>query len=240
MIGAGPAVPEEAQPRTRQIIPRPARYRRGGPPPWASSRVFDQLRLAEVRDALGELSADRGELSRDAGGVVRAPGSLDAAVLVPLFEEAGEVRVVLTRRAADLHRHRSEVAFPGGMIDPGEHARHAALREAHEEIGLDPLAVEVLAELPATRTSSSASRITPYVGALSERPLLAPNAAEVERVLDVTLRHLADGGVYRQELWRLPGGNGEQRMDLFELEEDTIWGATARILFNLLSVISGK
>ncbi len=161
-------------------------------------------------------------------------------MLVPLFEEAGEVRVVLTRRAANLHRHRSEVAFPGGMMEPGEDAREAALREAHEEIGLDPLAVEIIAELPAASTSSSASWIAPFVGVLAGRPLLEPNESEVERVIDVALRHLASDGVYTEEVWCLPGEGGEHHMDLFELEEETVWGATARILANLLSVISGK
>ena len=183
--------------------------------------------------SVASLDSEQAQHSGDTGLQV-------AAVLVALFEEAGAVRVVLTRRSAGLRRHGSEVAFPGGMLEPGERPRDAALREAYEEIGLDPGAVEVVAELPVTRTASSASEIVPFVGALGARPQFTPNSSEVERVFDVALGHLASESVYRQEIWGLPGHDGGHRMHLFELEDEMIWGATARILVSLLALISGQ
>ena len=162
----------------------------------------------------------------------------EAGVLVPLFEEAGETRVVLTRRAAHLRSHTGQVAFPGGRLEPGEDAVAGALREAHEEIGLDPGEVEVLGQLAPLATVSSGSRIMPFVGALARRPHLSPNPAEVARIFDVSLAELVSDGIYREERWDLPG-QGDRPMHFFELEDETIWGATARILMELLELVVG-
>jgi 8-oxo-dGTP pyrophosphatase MutT (NUDIX family) len=160
----------------------------------------------------------------------------EAGVLVPLFEEAGETRVILTRRAAHLRSHTGQVAFPGGRLEPGEDAVAGALREAHEEIGLDPGEVEVLGQLAPLATVSSGSRITPFVGALARRPLLSPNPAEVARIFDVSLARLLTDQVYREERWDLPGQD-DRPMHFFELEGETIWGATARVLTELLELV---
>jgi 8-oxo-dGTP pyrophosphatase MutT (NUDIX family) len=162
----------------------------------------------------------------------------EAGVLVPLFEEAGEITVILTRRAAHLRSHTGQVAFPGGRLEAGEEPVAGALREAHEEIGLDPDQVEVLGELAPLATVSSGSRITPFVGALPWRPQVSPNPAEVARVFDVSLAELLADGVYREERWDLPG-QGDRPMHFFELEDETVWGATARILTELLELVVG-
>jgi 8-oxo-dGTP pyrophosphatase MutT (NUDIX family) len=168
-----------------------------------------------------------------AGGL---PGDArPAAVLCAAFEEQGAARVVLTRRSSLLRSHTGEVSFPGGRLDDGEAPLAAALREATEEVGLDPAAVEILGQLSPCSTLVSRSVITPFVGALQGRPSLQPNPAEVERAFDVALSELTADGVYRAELWGLPGGWRE--MHLFELEEDTVWGATARMLRELLDLI---
>jgi 8-oxo-dGTP pyrophosphatase MutT (NUDIX family) len=159
-----------------------------------------------------------------------------AAVLVPLFEEAGETSVILTRRSSRLRSHTGEVSFPGGRVDPGEAPLAAALREASEEIGLAPDEVEIVGQLSALSTISSAAAITPFVGALARRPLLNPNPAEVERVFDVSLAELASDGVYHEELWELPE-MGWRHMNFFQLAGDTVWGATARMLRELLELI---
>jgi 8-oxo-dGTP pyrophosphatase MutT (NUDIX family) len=158
-----------------------------------------------------------------------------AAVLCALFEEEGTARVVLTRRSSLLRSHTGEVSFPGGRLDDGEAPLAAALREATEEVGLEPGAIEILGQLSPCSTLVSRSVITPFVGALRGRPSLRPNPAEVERAFDVALSELAADGVYRTELWGLPGG--WRVMHLFELEEDTVWGATARMLRELLDLI---
>jgi 8-oxo-dGTP pyrophosphatase MutT (NUDIX family) len=190
--------------------------------------------MERVRAALGREDPTRAEtvarLEADPNG--------EAGVLVPLFEEAGETRVILTRRAAHLRSHTGQVAFPGGRLEPGEDAVGGALREAHEEIGLDAGEVEVLGQLAPLATVSSGSRITPFVGALARRPQLSPNPAEVARIFDVSLAQLVTDEVYREERWDLPGQDNRP-MHFFELEDETIWGATARILTELLELVVG-
>ncbi len=159
-----------------------------------------------------------------------------AAVLVPLFEDDGDVRVVLTRRSATLRSHTGEVSFPGGRLEPGEDAVAGALREASEEIGINPAVVEILGQLAPLSTMSSRAAITPFVGALPGRPSLTPSPDEVELAFDVALGDLAGDGVYRAERWSAPG-MPERPMHFFELPEDTIWGATARILHELLTIV---
>jgi 8-oxo-dGTP pyrophosphatase MutT (NUDIX family) len=159
-----------------------------------------------------------------------------AAVLVPLFEEDDETRVVLTRRAAHLRSHTGEVSFPGGRLDPGEEAVAAALREAGEEVGIDPRAVEILGQLAPLTTMSSAAAITPFVGVMARRPVLHPNPAEVELAFDVALADLVSDGVYHEERWSRPE-RGEWPVHFFDLPEDIVWGATARILHELLVLV---
>jgi 8-oxo-dGTP pyrophosphatase MutT (NUDIX family) len=175
-----------------------------------------------------------------AAAVERAEGSRAAAVLVPLFEEDGEAVVVLIKRPDWMPSHRGEIAFPGGKFEPGVDAdlRAAALREAHEEIGLAPDAVEVVAQLDGIGTVASRFTITPFVGFLRGRPALIPNPSEVVRVLMVPLTELLADEVYREEHWNLP------TTDLFgvhfyELEDETVWGATARILTSFLAHLVG-
>jgi 8-oxo-dGTP pyrophosphatase MutT (NUDIX family) len=164
------------------------------------------------------------------------PGARNAAVLAPLFEVEGELRVLLTRRAATLRSHQGEIAFPGGRQEPGEDLVTAALREAHEEIGLHPSAVDVIGQLDHLSTYVSRFAIAPYVGALDGRPATTPNPAEIARVFDVTIAELLEPGVHRQELWPLP--DGDRVLSFFELEGETVWGATARMLTQLLTLVT--
>lgn len=176
-----------------------------------------------------------------AGPVALAPGSVAAAVLVPLHEVNGEASVVLTKRPETMASHRGEIAFPGGKHDPALDAdlRDTALREAQEEIGLDPDAVEIVARLEGLSTVASRFVITPFVGFLPERPQLTPDPREVARVFDVPLSELMDDGVFREERW------DTWRLDLdvhfFELADETVWGATARILTGFLAhLVAGR
>ena len=163
-------------------------------------------------------------------------GRISAAVLIPLFDEDGEARVILTRRASHLRSHRHEVAFPGGRIDADETPLQAALREAEEEIALDVDGVDVLGQLAPLATLSSSSSITPFVGVLDARPELTPNPSEVERVFDVALADLLVDGLFREERWDVPGADNRP-VYFFELDEDLVWGATARILYELLALV---
>jgi 8-oxo-dGTP pyrophosphatase MutT (NUDIX family) len=157
-----------------------------------------------------------------------------SAVLVALFEEDGEVRVVLTRRSTSLRTHRGQVSFPGGRIDPGEDALAAAVREAREEIGLDPALVRPIGYLARAFAFSTGAPITPVVAALSARPVLAPNPAEVDRAFDASLADLAAN--FTEEWWSEPG-LPRFAMYFFSVEGETVWGATARMLVDLLTTV---
>ena len=209
-----------------QIIPRPAAARAGPPPPWAelAAPARAGLSLGRVGERL------RGRLH------ATVPGRRESAVLAALFEEAGESRILLTRRAATLRSHRSEVSFPGGRLDEGESVVAAALREAWEEIGLDPASVEPIGMLGAMTTVSSNTLVHPVVGLLPGRPPLRPNPAEVELAFDVALADLLAPGVYHSEAWTFAGG--PHTMHFFELPADIVWGATGRMVFELLGRVT--
>lgn len=160
-----------------------------------------------------------------------------AAVLAAIFDRDGQAEVVLTRRSARLRSHTGEVSFPGGRIEVGEGPLHAALREANEEVGLDPASVEVIGELTSLRTVLNPAPIHPFVGVLPGPPVLVPNPAEVDRAFTVALAELTDPEVYRSERWPFPNG-ATRTIHFFELDGDTVWGATARMLTELLGIVA--
>jgi 8-oxo-dGTP pyrophosphatase MutT (NUDIX family) len=170
-----------------------------------------------------------------------------AAVLAALFEEEGEARVVLTRRSPALRAHRGEVSFPGGRLEPGEEVVTGALREASEEVGLDPAGVALAGWLTPVVTFNSRSFIHPVVATLEGRPHLSPNPAEVARVVDVALADLVADGVFDEERWPLPPGrpgpagaaDGTFPVWFFRARGELVWGATARMLYELCCLTLG-
>jgi 8-oxo-dGTP pyrophosphatase MutT (NUDIX family) len=169
---------------------------------------------------------------------VDGSGLRPAAVLLPVFEEAGAARLVLTKRPQGMPSHRGEIAFPGGKIDPAvdRDARDAALREAEEEIGLRRDTVDLIAELPTMATVVGTFMISPFVGIVDGRPHLTADSREVDRVFDVALADLLADGVYREERWPGAGAAGSDHpVAFFELPDETVWGATARILMGFLA-----
>jgi 8-oxo-dGTP pyrophosphatase MutT (NUDIX family) len=238
---------ETFPPAGRQVIPRPERAYAGMVAPWAALEPARRrgLGLARVRAAVeahhrGLVAAQR--VTFDGFPDPGAP----SAVLVALFESDGETRVVLTRRAAHLRTHTGEVSFPGGRLDAGEAPEAGALREAAEEVGLDTTQVEVVGRLTPLVTFSSSASITPVVGTLAGAPRLEANPHEVEHAFDVSLAELAADDVFREERWIVPGRpmpvvdageDGSFPVWFFELPHDTVWGATARMLVELLRLV---
>jgi 8-oxo-dGTP pyrophosphatase MutT (NUDIX family) len=159
-------------------------------------------------------------------------GTVDAAVLVPLFfGEHDEPHVVLTRRRDDLRRHAGEISFPGGRQDaPDEDLRTTALREAQEEIGLDPGLVELVGALPPTPTFVTGYRIYPFVGVVEPGVPWRLQPSEVDEVLELSLPALLDGF----ELRRLVRRGVPFKTPTYTVGNNFVWGATARILGNLL------
>ena len=161
-------------------------------------------------------------------------GRTDAAVLVPLYVQDGELHSVFTRRRDDLRRHPGEISFPGGRYDKGEDDLTAtALREAYEEIGLPPDAVEIVGALQPTPTIATGYAVYPFVGLIAPGHTWTLSAREVAEVIELPLRALLSGYARRRLIRRgLP-----IRTDTYLVEENLIWGATARILADLFDRI---
>ncbi|HEV8564542.1 MAG TPA: CoA pyrophosphatase, partial [Actinomycetota bacterium] len=137
-------------------------------------------------------------------------------------------------RSSILSRHAGEISFPGGLQDPGESLAETALREAYEEIGLDPALPHLLGALPPVHTTVSGILVVPFVGVLHELPVLTPSDREIEEVLVFSIARLAE--VEAEVEYELAGGRA-WRGWVYELAGATVWGATGRMLHDLLEVV---
>jgi 8-oxo-dGTP pyrophosphatase MutT (NUDIX family) len=165
-----------------------------------------------------------------------AHGGSDAAVLVPLYAASTGAGLVFTERRSDLRRHGGEISFPGGRPDhPDEDLLECALREANEEIGLDPTSVEVLGALPPVSTVVTGYKVHPFVGAIPQGLSFRPSPDEVAAVLLFTLDDLRAGFGMRRLIRR----GVPIRTPTYLVGEHLVWGATARILGSLLERIDG-
>ncbi len=209
-----------------QVVPRPPGVRPGEPALWSG---WSEYRRRVGLGSLAERLAAR--------AVEHPPALTPSAVLVPLYTGDGgplDTRVILTRRSRELRLHAGEVSFPGGRMEPGESPPDTALRESHEEIGLEPGEVEILGGLEPLTTRTSASLILPLVGRIPSRPHLTPNPDEVAAILDLPLVSLTEDGVHHSELW--PWRGRLRTIHFFDVPGDTIWGATAGLLHQLLVI----
>jgi 8-oxo-dGTP pyrophosphatase MutT (NUDIX family) len=159
-------------------------------------------------------------------------GRIEAAVLVALYVEHGELYAIFTRRRRDLRSHPGEISFPGGRRDDGESLREAALREAEEEIGLAREDVDVLGALTPVPTIATNYAVYPFVGMIEPGGTWMPSASEVDEVLELRVADLR--AVRRRR--RLHHRGIPFRTDVYDAGEDrVIWGATARIVGDLLA-----
>lgn len=142
--------------------------------------------------------------------------------------------LVLTRRTDSVDNHRGQISFPGGSMDPGEDAVMTALREAQEELGVDPFCVEVLGQLSPLYIPPSGFCIYPVVAFAAERPAFAPSPHEVAEVLEVPFSHLLNPATRCEETWPIRGEN--MCVPFYTVGPHKVWGATAMVLCELLAL----
>ena len=178
-----------------------------------------------VRDELGRVL-----LTTEEAAALDVRGRTNAAVLVALYVDQGQLRAVLTERRHDLRRHAGEISFPGGRHDETDSdLKMTALREAHEEIGLPPGAVDVIGALQPTPTIATGYAIYPFVGLIEPGLSWTLSPREVAEVLELPLEEVLAGYGRRRLVRRgLP-----IRTDTYVVADRLIWGATARILADL-------
>lgn len=192
-------------------------------------KTADRLRQALRRGGNAELLiGDLPELREDA--------SLEAAVLIPITDRR-DPGVILTVRREDLRTHPGQIAFPGGRIDNGEDATAAALREAREEILLDPQAVEVVEALAPYRTVTGYV-VTPVLGVIPPDLPLEPHEHEVADWFEAPLQFLLDPANQHRRSALFEGR--ERHYYEIEWEGRRIWGATAAMIVNLSRRLAWK
>jgi len=159
-------------------------------------------------------------------------GRTDSAVLVPLFRDPAErLHVVFTKRRSDLRRHAGEISFPGGRRDDGETLQETALREAFEEVGLPESKVDIVGALAPVGTFVTNYAIYPFVGVIEHGFEWVAQEAEVAEVLELALDDLVAG----HSVKRLVRRGMAFKTDVYEVGGHMVWGATARILADLLT-----
>jgi len=174
----------------------------------------------------------------------REPGSLvdpyatpervrPASVLVPVYEERDEAHLLFVRRSDHLGKHAGQIAFPGGGREPGEDELGCALREAEEEVGIHRAGVDILGRLD-RYTTITGYLVSPFVAKLAWPLELRPDPGEVAEVLHVPLARLVEPGTLRVA--------SEERgeVNFFDVGDEVIWGATARMLRQLLELKLGR
>ena len=154
-----------------------------------------------------------------------------AAVLVPLYVDAGELWTILTKRAETLSHHKSQIAFPGGGLELGEDPWTGALREAQEELGIEPKAVLRLGELDEAGTPSG-FRIIPCVGTVPFPLEIEINEDEIDEHFSVPLLAFANPSLIEDRLVSIDGS--ERLIRIYHVGRHQVWGLTARILQNLM------
>lgn len=219
------------RPGGAQVIPEPTLKKPGERPAW-SGQTLDVSLSAVLR------RLDRGV---SPVGVTSSPRADEriSAVMVLLVDGPQGAEVLLTRRSSTMTNHRGEISFPGGRADEGESIVDAARRETFEEVGIAPSLLTVHCELSPLSTFVSRSYIVPVIASVPTKPTLRLNHHEVERAFWIPLAELVRSDTYVSEFWTFSTSERStaQAMHFFYLDDETVWGATARMLHELLTLV---
>jgi 8-oxo-dGTP pyrophosphatase MutT (NUDIX family) len=166
--------------------------------------------------------------------------SVHAAVLIPLFSENSEHKILFTKRSDQVKTHKGQISFPGGVVEEKDRSlQETALREAQEEIGLLKKDVEILGQADATTTVVSNFIVHPFVGVIPYPYDFTISSEEVDRIIEVPFKvFLENDPQYRQNSAEFKGVTYPG--SAFQYKGDVIWGATARILENLVGILEGR
>lgn len=196
------------------------------------SLTVDYVRMRFKQDLVWQ-TEPTAEAAMNRSGVFRP-----AAVLIPLVVREQGLQVLLTQRAAHLHHHAGQISFPGGRVDEGDQSSlHTALREAEEEVGLDPQQVEILGELPEYRTGTGFA-VIPIVALVHPPLTLRSDPFEVAEIFEVPLHFLMNPAHHQRREVEIPAnssftGAGRRQFYAMPYQDYFIWGATAGMLRNL-------
>ncbi len=220
--------------RFPQTLPVPTEIGPAGPEPWEAKRdLVASIGFGRLSTVLPALLAPVDIGSPDPA----TPSSTrQAAVLIPIFRAPTGVGLLFTKRSSALSRHAGEISFPGGGVEAEESYVDAALRETEEEIGLDRSRLSVIGSLGEMNTVRGESSFYTFVAMVDQIGLLK-TSDEVDELLPVDLARLCDPEIYHRESW---SGIGFPRrvMYFYELGGNLLWGATAKLVTDLLNLIA--
>lgn len=195
-------------------------------------------RLEAAADWTPDRVAVRSDFDLNPGAERPVRSLRPAAVLIPVIARPDGAAVLMTRRSDSLASHTGQIAFPGGRLDPGETAVEAALREAFEEVALDPAAVEVLGVGDAYETGTG-FLVTPVIGWLTATPMTTPSLDEVAEVFEVPWDYLMDPANHRRDFYD-PEGLPRRWYWAIPHDQRYIWGVTAGIVRALRTRLYGE
>ncbi len=194
--------------------------------------VLDDVRRALALPRPGRVAQVRMSPRPRPGDVYPLPPEInprEAAVMILLYPHAGDLDFFLTRRTETVETHKGQISLPGGAQEPGESLQQTALREASEELGINPGCVEILgAPLTPIYVPVSGFRVTPFVGFLPDRPDIVLATEEVVEIIETPLEMIVDENNRHEEEWDLHGFISQ--VPFFSINEYKVWGATGMIL----------